>query len=49
MTGVCRGISIRETLTAFGIKADIAPDNVYTAAFLPPKAERMPPKLGSCK
>jgi NitT/TauT family transport system substrate-binding protein len=41
--------SIDETLAAFQIKADVPIEKVFTAAFLPPIAERIPPQPGSCK
>lgn len=40
--------SIDETVKAFELKSKPAADEVFTTAFLPPAAERMPPKLGSC-
>jgi NitT/TauT family transport system substrate-binding protein len=41
--------SIAETLSAFEIKGEMPVEKVYTAAYLPPKDELMPPPLGSCK
>jgi NitT/TauT family transport system substrate-binding protein len=40
--------SIDELLKAFHIDRKITVDQVYTAAWLPPAAERMPPPLGGC-
>ncbi|MCC6609269.1 MAG: ABC transporter substrate-binding protein [Burkholderiales bacterium] len=41
--------SIDEIRRAFNFKEPIPNDSVYTEAFLPPRAERMPPPLGACK
>ncbi len=41
--------SIEEIRRVFGYKDEIPANSVYTAEFLPPKADRMPPKLGACK
>jgi hypothetical protein len=39
--------SIKEIQTAYKIEGDMPIDSVFTKAFLPPQAERMPPALGS--
>ncbi len=41
--------SVVEIQKAYDLKGDMALDAVYTDAFLPPKAERVPPALGTCK
>lgn len=41
--------SIDEILLAYNLKTTMPLDTVFTPAFLPPQAERMPPPLGSCK
>jgi len=41
--------SISEIRRVFNYKDPIANDSVYTEAFLPAKADRMPPPLGACK
>ncbi|HWM80835.1 MAG TPA: ABC transporter substrate-binding protein [Pseudolabrys sp.] len=41
--------SIAEIRRVFNYKDPIANDSVYTDAFLPAKADRMPPSLGACK
>ncbi len=40
--------SVDELLKAFDLKASIPVEQVYTDAFLPAAAERMPPALGQC-
>jgi NitT/TauT family transport system substrate-binding protein len=40
--------SIDVILAAYNIKAEVPVSAVYSDAFLPPKAERMPPPLGAC-
>ena len=40
--------SIGELLKAFKLTNPVPLDSVYTAAWLPPEAERIPPGLGSC-
>jgi hypothetical protein len=42
------GQAIDETVKAFELKSKPALDEVYTPAFLPAAAERMPPTLGAC-
>src|SRR5581483_3902670 len=42
------GEAIDETVKAFELKTKPALEEVYTPAFLPPAAERMPPRLGAC-
>ena len=41
--------SIAEIRRIFDYKDPIPNDSVYTAAYLPPKQDRMPPALGSCQ
>ena len=41
--------SIGEIRRVFNFKDEIPADTVFTSRFLPPVAERMPPKLGACK
>jgi NitT/TauT family transport system substrate-binding protein len=41
--------SIEETAKAFDLKEVPSTDDVFTAAYLPPVKDRMPPALGSCK
>jgi len=40
--------SIEETVKAFGLKSSPTVAEVFTAAYLPPAQDRMPPALGSC-
>ena len=39
---------IQETLTAFDIKQDMPNEAVFTPAYLPSAADRIPPPLGTC-
>jgi NitT/TauT family transport system substrate-binding protein len=41
--------SIGEIRRVFDYKDEIKPESVYTDAYLPAKADRIPPKLGTCK
>ncbi len=41
--------SIQEILSGYNLKASVTPDAVFTRAFLPPQAERIPPALGTCQ
>jgi NitT/TauT family transport system substrate-binding protein len=40
--------SIEETVKAFGLKSSPPASEVFTAAYLPPVKDRIPPPLGSC-
>lgn len=41
--------SVMEIKDAYELKTDVPADKVFTDAFLPAQAERMPPALGSCQ